>query len=229
MTEESLSRQQISDAVAPLGWCLVEGVLLTVVPATSLAEAVRLAELAVTAVGEDGQGHLDADIRSDRIVLRLVSAEAGAVTRHDLRLAGHLSAALHEAEAPNVTTVGDRRGSLQVLEMAIDALDIGAVRPFWKAVTGYVDEASPSDMPAALVDPIGRGPAIWFQQMDAPRRQRNRIHVDVSVPHELAAQRLEAAIAAGGTLLSDERAPAFWVLADAEGNEVCICTWQGRD
>ncbi len=24
-------------------------------------------------------------------------------------------------------------------------------------------------------------------------------------------------------------APAFWVLADAEGNEACIATWQGRD
>ena len=24
-------------------------------------------------------------------------------------------------------------------------------------------------------------------------------------------------------------APAFWVLADPEGNEACICTWQGRD
>jgi 4a-hydroxytetrahydrobiopterin dehydratase len=25
------------------------------------------------------------------------------------------------------------------------------------------------------------------------------------------------------------RAPAFWVLADPEGNEACITTWQGRD
>ena len=29
--------------------------------------------------------------------------------------------------------------------------------------------------------------------------------------------------------MSDAEAPAFWVLADVEGNEVCICTWQGRD
>jgi 4a-hydroxytetrahydrobiopterin dehydratase len=65
--------------------------------------------------------------------------------------------------------------------------------------------------------------------MDAPRPQRNRIHLDVDVPHDAAADRISAAIAAGGTLLSDSAAPAFWVLADAEGNEVCICTWQGRD
>ena len=29
-------------------------------------------------------------------------------------------------------------------------------------------------------------------------------------------------------LLTDEYAPSFWVLADAEGNEACVCTWQGR-
>ena len=84
-------------------------------------------------------------------------------------------------------------------------------------------------MQAALVDPSGRGPAIWFQQMDAPRPQRNRIHIDVDVPHEAASARIDAAIAAGGRLLSDDAAPAFWVLADPEGNEACICTWQGRD
>jgi len=40
---------------------------------------------------------------------------------------------------------------------------------------------------------------------------------------------VEATLAAGGKLLSDAEAPAFWVLADAEGNEACITTWQGRD
>ena len=58
---------------------------------------------------------------------------------------------------------------------------------------------------------------------------RNRIHLDVDVPHDVAQSRLQAALAAGGTLLDDRAAPAFWVLADPEGNEACICTWQGRD
>jgi 4a-hydroxytetrahydrobiopterin dehydratase len=70
---------------------------------------------------------------------------------------------------------------------------------------------------------------VWFQQMDAPRPQRNRIHIDVSVPHDQAQARLEAALAAGGRLLSNAAAPAFWVLADPEGNEACITTWQARD
>ena len=137
---------------------------------------------------------------------------------------------------------GDRAGRLQGLEIAIDAMDIGKVRPFWQAVTGYVGEVGPSDLTAGLIDPLGRGPAIWFQQMDEPRGRiggqersdpgnviRNRIHLDVDVPHDEGEARVRAAIAAGGTLLSDARAPAFWVLADPEGNEACVCTWQGRD
>ncbi|MEJ7720470.1 MAG: VOC family protein [Ilumatobacteraceae bacterium] len=73
------------------------------------------------------------------------------------------------------------------------------------------------------------GRPYWFQQMDEPRPQRNRIHIDVTVPHDVAEQRIGDALAAGGTLVSDARANAFWVLADPEGNEACVCTWQDRD
>jgi 4a-hydroxytetrahydrobiopterin dehydratase len=162
------------------------------------------------------------------------------VTGHDLRLAATLSAAL--AQRGHDTVPGDAAATPQAIEIAIDALDIARIRPFWQAVTGYVDEPGPSDLPAgALLDPLRRGPAIWFQQMDAPRPlggqersdrgigRRNRIHVDVDVPPELAATRIDAALAAGGTLVYTDSAPAFWVLADPEGNEACICTWQGRD
>lgn len=39
---------------------------------------------------------------------------------------------------------------------------------------------------------------------------------------------LAAAVAAGGTLVTDRFARSFWVLADAEGDEACACTWQDR-
>ena len=44
-----------------------------------------------------------------------------------------------------------------------------------------------------------------------------------------ARPRIQAALAAGGVLVSDGAAPSFWVLADAEGNEACVCTWLERD
>jgi 4a-hydroxytetrahydrobiopterin dehydratase len=102
-------------------------------------------------------------------------------------------------------------------------MDIPAVRPFWAAILGY-DEGGGKD----LVDPESIRPLVWFQQMDAPRPQRNRIHFDVWVAPDEAEARMARAIEAGGHLVSDTEAPSFWVLADPEGNEACICTAQDR-
>ncbi|MDF3340838.1 VOC family protein [Mycolicibacterium septicum] len=224
-----MNRLEISEAIGPLGWRLVLGAVYTEVLVPSMADAAAAAAHAVRAAGAAAPRHLSIDIRSDRAVLRLRTRDAGAVTGRDLELARAVSQTL--AEHGFELSAG--HGAIQALEIAIDALDIGAVRPFWKAVTGYIDEPSAepgsSDLNAGLVDPFGRGPAIWFQQMDSARPQRNRIHLDIDVTHEAAQGRVDAALAAGGRLLSDRRAPAFWVLADAEGNEACICTWQGRD
>ncbi|ABK71553.1 VOC family protein [Mycolicibacterium smegmatis] len=231
-----LTRQEVSDTVSPLGWCLVLGALHVEVLVPTMADAVRAAEHAVTAAGAAASGHLSIDVRADRAVLRLRSRDAGTVTRRDLQLASDISHAL-SGRGYEMTV---NSGVVQAFEIAIDALDIAAVRPFWQAITDYVDHTvsdgvddpdclDASELHLGLVDPFGRGPAIWFQQMDAPRPQRNRIHLDIDLPHDAAQARIDAALAAGGTLLYDGRAPAFWVLADPEGNEACICTWQGRD
>ena len=218
-----MNRQDISDAVTGLGWRLVLGAIYAEAAVVSLEQAGEVAALAIRAAGAEGQGHLSVDIRAERVVLRLQSGALGAVTDLDIALAHSISSALTD-RGLQVTP-----GAVQALEIAFDALDIAAVRPFWKAATGYVDEPGPSDLSDGLIDPSGRGPAIWFQQMDAPRPQRNRIHLDIDVPHDTAADRIAAVLAAGGRMLSDSTAPAFWVLADPEGNEACICTWQGRD
>ena len=80
-----------------------------------------------------------------------------------------------------------------------------------------------------LSDPSRRGPGLGLQPMNAPRPQRNRMHIDVAVPHDQAETRIAAALAAGGHLISDEHAPKWWTLADPEGNEACIATWIGRE
>src|ERR1700721_963959 len=92
--------------------------------------------------------------------------------------------------------------SVQSLAIAIDAMDIPAVRPFWKAVLGDGEVTAP----AALVDPSDGGPSLWFQQMDEPRTQRNRIHLDLTVPHDDAVARAEPPLAAGGRLSRDHHA-----------------------
>jgi 4a-hydroxytetrahydrobiopterin dehydratase len=217
--EQVLSRPAASAAVGDLGWRFVLGSLRTSVPVGSLAQAAEVAARSVALCGDDADGHLRADLRPDRVVLTLQSAAHAAATSVDADLARRITAA----------GVPTSPHSVQLLEIAIDALDIPAIRPFWKAVLGYTDEAGAGGPADPIVDPGWLGPAIWFQQMSAPRPQRNRIHFDISVPHDEAAGRIETALAAGGHLVSDDRAPAFWVLADAEGNEACVTTWQGRD
>jgi 4a-hydroxytetrahydrobiopterin dehydratase len=223
MEHTKLSRADASAAVTGLGWRYVLGEFRTEVLTGSLPLAADVAGRA--AALPDVEGHLRMDIRADRLLLSLQTAEQAWVTTRDAELARQLSALAQEFRL--TTRPGAVRGrTVQALELGIDALDIPKIRPFWKAVLGYADEAEGGN---GLVDPLGQGPAVWFQQMDAPRPQRNRIHFDVSVPHDEAPRRIEATLAAGGTVRSDTAAPAFWVLADPEGNEACITTWQGRD
>ncbi len=85
-----------------------------------------------------------------------------------------------------------------------------------------------SSTPTAAVRPFGS--SRWARrQMDAPRPRRNRVHIDISVPHDQAKARIAAAIAAVGLLVTDRYAPSWWVLADAEGNEARVATWMGRN
>jgi 4a-hydroxytetrahydrobiopterin dehydratase len=230
-----LGRQEASDAVTGLGWRLVLGDLRTEVLTGSLPLAADLAGRAADL--PHAEGHLRMDIREDRVLLTLQTAAADWVTPRDVELARQITALAEQSRLTTRPSWGgtDEDGSgpagrpVQVLEIAIDVIDAAKVRPFWQAALGYVDQPGQSGPLAGLIDPLGQGPAFWFQQMDEPRPQRNRIHFDVSVPHDQAHQRLQDTIAAGGTLVSDAEAPAFWILADPEGNEVCICTWQGRD
>jgi 4a-hydroxytetrahydrobiopterin dehydratase len=190
----------------------------------SFGAAARLAAAIADAADAAGH-HPDIDLRYPDVAhVTLTTYAAGsATTELDVTLATTISVLAAEAGASSEPTVA------QSYEIAIDAMDIAAVRPFWAAVTGYRELGDGIDGPTDLVDPARIGPMIWFQQMDAPRPQRNRIHIDVTVAHDVAEARVAAAVAAGGTLVSDARARAFWVLADAEGNEACICTWQDRD
>lgn len=221
---QELSRTQASDAVTGFGWRYVINNLMTSIAVPSLAAGSTLSAQLVDAV-PDADEHLRVDLRRGRLDLTLGTFETGTVTGRDIALAEALSGLVGQH---GLATVAGQPGGrvVQVLEIAIDALDIPSVLPFWQAVMGYGPGLADSP---ELFDPYGEGPTLWFQQMDEPRVQRNRIHFDIVVPHDEALRRLDASLAAGGTLVSDSHAPSFWVLADREGNEICICTWQARD
>jgi 4a-hydroxytetrahydrobiopterin dehydratase len=222
-----LSRTAASAAVQDIGWRYLLRTLAVSVPVRSLAQASEVAAAAVAARGEDADSHLRIDLRPDRVELSVQTAVLGEVTGRDTRLAHRIAAAVDGlALEPGGPTSAQSPRPVQQLELAIDALDIAAIRPFWKAVLAYVDEPGEG---GGIVDPAGQLPAVWFQQMDAPRPQRNRVHFDITVAHDEAERRVHAAVAAGGRLINDAFARSFWVLADAEGNEACVCTWTDRD
>jgi 4a-hydroxytetrahydrobiopterin dehydratase len=224
-----LSRTAASAAVADIGWRYLLGTLAVSVPVRSLAQASEVAAAAVAASGQDADGHLRVDMRPDRVELSVQTRALDIVTGHDTQLAHRIADAVAALGlVPAGSTSAESSRPVQVLELAIDAMDIPAIRPFWKAVLGYADEPSDGSQ-GAIVDPAGQLPAIWFQQMDGPRPQRNRVHLDITVAHDEAEPRVRAVLAAGGRLVDDSFAPSFWVLADAEGNEACVCTWTDRD
>ncbi|MDT7536436.1 MAG: 4a-hydroxytetrahydrobiopterin dehydratase [Actinomycetota bacterium] len=224
MAETTLTRTEASAAVEDLGWRFLLGTIAVSVPVRTMLAAAALASRVVDICGDDADGHLRVDVRRDRVELMLRTHSAGGVTRRDVEMANAITTALGLTALGPPTDV-DR--PVQALEIAIDAMDIEAVRPFWRAVFAYAEQGAGEDV--ELVDPAGQGPTVWFQQMDEPRRQRNRIHFDITVAHDEAERRVQAALAAGGVLVTDAYARSFWVLADLEGNEVCVCTWQDRE
>lgn len=104
-------------------------------------------------------------------------------------------------------------------EVCIDANDPQRLRPFWSTALGYVEQVT-SEGAIDLVDPAGRGPAIWFQRVPEAKIAKNRLHLDVPVEAAERAVLTEKLIRLGGTVTGSF--PRFTVLADPEGNELCL-------
>jgi len=211
-----VSAEQIALLPGLDDWRFVLGTLCGDFQAGSFPAAAALV-VAITEVAEAADHHPDIDVRyPGRVRVVFTTHATGGVTELDVALARDISRLATSAGA----TPEPERG--QALEIAIDTMDADRIRPFWAAVLGY------REVDGALVDPLRSGPAMWFQQMDEPRLDRDRFHLDVSVPHDQAESRVAAALAAGGRLVTDAFARSWWVLADADGNEACVCTWQDR-
>jgi 4a-hydroxytetrahydrobiopterin dehydratase len=172
----------------------------------------------IAEVADQANHHPDVDLRYPHLTVTLLSHDVDAITARDLRLARRIS------ELASDAGVSPSEHAPDVLELALDTPDHEKLTPFYRALLGY--EAHAGD---DLVDGADRTPSVWFQKSDSGAPDRQRWHLDVSVPHDVAEARIQAVIDAGGTLVDDGAAPAFWVLEDPDGNRSCICTWQSRD
>lgn len=193
----------------------LDGCLHATFRTADFASALNL----VNQVGTEAESmnhHPDIRFGYGRVSFVLTSHDAGGVTSRDLELAVSVQ---HIAD-----TLGAAAENVQPAryDIAIDCADADAVRPFWRVGLGYTEIDGVDGV--ELVDPRGLAPTVWFQHMDLARQDRNRIHLDVYVPSNEAQDRVGAVLEAGGLLVTDEHAPEWWVLADVEGNELCVCT-----
>lgn len=214
---ERITPKQFHDCAGVEDWRVLWSVAFALYRTGDFATGVKLVEQ-IGRLAEAAGHHPALNLRTGVLEVRLVTEASWSLTDLDLRLAREISAAAKEL---GVSADPDHT---RTWEFAIDALDVDKVRAFWCAVLGY-RLAGDSD----IADPDGLYPPVYVQQMDAMRTGRNRIHIDVGVPHDQAEARVQAALAAGGTLVSDKGAPMWWTLADPEGNEVDLATWVGRD
>jgi 4a-hydroxytetrahydrobiopterin dehydratase len=172
----------------------------------------------VTAVGEAAEAadhHPDITLTYSFVDLELISHDVGQLTRRDLRLAERISEIAREQGITADPSV------LAEIELGLDTADLAAIGPFWAALlTGSPDSLDGND----VVDRTGRVPLLWFQDTDAHETPRQRLHIDLWVPHDVAEERIAAAVAAGGRVVDDSAAPSFVVLADDDGNRACVCT-----
>jgi 4a-hydroxytetrahydrobiopterin dehydratase len=221
--DDAIPAREFHDAGGVEDWRVVGDGACARFATDSFAEAARFVE-AIAALDRVGDHPPAVDVRSDGVTVRLVTVEDGyfGMSERDLRNARAISAA-----ARHLGLRSDPSGVQSVLVIP-GASDVAAVMPFWQALLGY--ERRPDSPDEDLIDPRDRGPAFWFEAMDEPRSDGGgAIHVAVWVPIEEAEARVAAALAAGGTIVRDTFAPAWWTLADAAGNEADVASIAHRD
>jgi 4a-hydroxytetrahydrobiopterin dehydratase len=187
----------------------------------SLAESARLVD-AIARIDGIEDHRPDIDIRPPGVTVRLLtrSGDWYGMTRRDVELARRISAAARELG------LAADPGAVQSLLLVVGAPSTADVFPFWRAALAY--DPRPDSPEEDLVDPSLRDTNVLFEEMGEPRGDGGgALHVGIFVPPEAAEARLAAALGAGGRLVRD-RAPMWWTLADAAGNELDIATTQGR-
>jgi len=212
---EQITDQQFTEAEGVEDWRTLFWGAKTLYRTGTFTKGAEL--ISAIAVEAEALGHDPiVDLRDDTVTVQVFTIGVG-LSDLDVLLAQRISvaaAALGLTADPSV---------VQDVQLAIDVADREPILEFWRAALGHVRVG-----PDNTVEPNLIGPTLWFQ--DKPHvAPRNRIHVDVSVPHDVAQQRVDAILAAGGRMLGDRYAPAWWSLIDSEGNVVDVCTWQGRE
>lgn len=139
------------------------------------------------------------------------------------------------------------------VQVVIDCADPARLAGFWASALHYSIQDPPSgfatweefliaqgvpesewNSASALIDPDGRGPRVYFQQVPEPKTVKNRVHLDVNVgggretPSEVRRERAHAEsrrlqqLGATELRVNDDWRGFSIVMQDPEGNEFCL-------
>lgn len=191
-------------------WVVLHGGPTAVFRTASFEASAGLAAAVATVPGVEGSGVI-VTLTTGQVTVRL-SRDLWGIQADDVDRARAISAVARERGAT------PDRSRVQEVQLAIAARPDDVDLHFWRAVLGYGPMA-----PDNAVDPLGHGSTVWMQDLDPGKPLRHAMHVDVSVARELVAARVEAALAAGGTVV--DQTPQHWTLSDRAGNRVCVTAW----
>jgi len=183
--------------------------------------AAGAAFVAAIAEAAAAAGHYpDVKMTSGVVDVSLCTHEDGLwVTAKDIDMARQIS------EIARQNGLEAEPGAVAQLEMALDTANEDALGRFWSVLlTGSPD----NKIYDSVFDPTSRVPSMWFQATGEHETPRQRWHFDLWLAPEVAEERITAAVSWGGTVVDDSHAPSSTVIADPDGNRVCIATCLGR-
>ncbi|GAA4284360.1 VOC family protein [Brevibacterium daeguense] len=212
-----LKKHHIVDALAP-EWRMLSQAVHARFLTGDFATGMRFVN-AVAEAAEAADHHPDVDLRYLHVDMGLISHSAGGITERDLRMAQQIS---DIAADMNIRSAPEE---LAELEIALDTARAQSIAPFWAAVLDG-EIGGDGDI---VAEATGRLPMLWFQPTDEHQEPRQRFHLDVWVPADVAEERIRRAVKSGGTVVDSSHAPSFTVLADRDGNKACICTALDRE
>jgi len=142
---------------------------------------------------------------------------------------------------------------MRVLQIVFDSINPSSLSKFYAGALHYKLQDPPSgfeswdaflkaqgipeeelDGASAIVDLEGKGPRIYFQQMDTPKLGKNRLHIDINASDGLSvplAKRKEQVDSEVERLMRlgarkqrelSEMGEYCVVMLDPEGNEFCV-------
>jgi 4a-hydroxytetrahydrobiopterin dehydratase len=209
-----ISAKQFHDEPGTAGWHVLYGGAQTVYPTGSFATGAEFFRR-IAAVTDGVGREPDIDLRPEAVVVRTAATPTGRLDAKDVELVRRVSAIAQElgldADPSCLTTI----------QIAIAEVDGVSTRDFWVAALGYESVGS------FIVDPLRRGPRMWFDEIREPGR--GRTHIDIALPNGLAEAHVASVQAAGGRLADVSHVPDWWTMASPDNHGVDIAAWGDID